>query len=220
MTKVEALVADDGIVVASDGNAYDSNQEVIADNHIKQFELSPWCAVMAAGNINLGFPDMMAAMHEQVVESGNWHASLVAKFLRDQCNEASEMEGGEWLKDDSVMFNLAGYDYLEDGTFQPVLLALFRREGEWVLNEPVNERLMIGGAELDKWHQLLERKMQDVTPDLKNYNQLAATAIVNAERTDPKVVGGKITLWNIVPSTENSIIKFTEDEIKSLLSSD
>ncbi len=88
---------------------------------------------------------MMRAMNRQITELGDWHTSVIADFLCSQCNEASELEGGEWLKDDYTMFSIAGYDYLEDGTFQLVLLALFRHNGTLILNEPVNERFILGG---------------------------------------------------------------------------
>ena len=40
---------------------------------------------------------------------------------------------------------------------------------------------------------------------MQNDNRLAIEAIAEAEKADPDILGGQITLWNIVPSVENSL---------------
>lgn len=215
MTRIEAIIGEDGIVVASDGNALDKNRNLITDDHLKIFELSPLCVVMPSGIIPTNIAETMIKMQNSIVESGDWQASSAAEFLLDQCTRGQDYV--EWLRDDRLMFNIAGYNYLEGDVYKPVLLSLFRRDGIWMINTPVDNRILVGGDNFESSHVYLEELLETTTPRVEDLNRIAVDAIRQAELENPGIIGGKISLWNIFPDLEKGIVKLPAHMISQLL---
>jgi len=214
MTMLTALIAKDGIAVASDGRSVNEQGEHVSDNEDKIFQLSLLCVILATGYIpsNLGL----------IMKS---YESLFRDFslmnVTDIANKLSNFIKGsetDFAKDKTkpCTFIVAGYDLTLEVKFNPHIYYLTKDWG-WDLYTPKpNPCVASAGDGYHEIKKILEKEYEKSNKVLNQVNVLALKGVLIGESKKPKFIGGKKELWNIVPMIP--IRKFNSKEITSLSS--
>lgn len=199
MTRVLAIQTNEGIVAASDGLVVNQRREVVSENEVKIFELSQYCTVMAAGWLPFDIGNTFEQVRRLNSAANRVNASETADFLMHQFARAEHEV--DWLRSNSLMINIAGYDRKEDGTFLPILLSLFRRDNRWQSNVPIRHEVLVAGEGLEATSDYIVQEIDagNGALTLERAKKIANSAIAKATQDNPGMVGGEMTRWVIVP---------------------
>lgn len=203
---VVGLIAEDGIVVASDGRVRDrENKEITTDKQVKIFKLSSQCVLLPAGAVVNNIEVAMDVTAGLLASEGLVGVLEIAKKICSVFNYSKN----SWTNDDpNLTFILAGYEGMT-----PRVFYVMRRNGQWDINVPKPNPSLGSAGQGYKGVQalLLDAYAGSNTHTVKDFDVLAAKAILHAGTSEPEAVGGSMTIWNIKSGEE--IIKLNKREI-------
>lgn len=212
MTQIVAIPCKDRIVVSGDGKMYDTETKKYSNDMPKLFKLTDSICLMLTGNLmkepGILIPLLVAEAEDAEITSFNKITDYISNYLKRknplkrevyiwQDEKSTEKE----LAKSSISFIVAGYD----GNTPKVCVISSNFEG---LHPRTRYTL---GAWTTEGLEHLEKTFKKRTYKKIRYQDAeleAITIIMNAEKAEPKIVGGKGQLWHIrrqsVPDEKSS----------------
>lgn len=211
MTMVASLMAKDGMLFISDGRVNDLDHNIISDEQVKLFELSPLTVILPAGGASDQIESLMKMFKNVFTTSGISNVNdVVVYFCKFWQNEVT-LDGDTW-----PAFIIAGYNMLPTGRHEPKIYYMHNNQGEWELLETRGENTFftMGSSKEPVNNFLVSEYGNENEALLNSRNKSALKALKIAENSSPKYVGGQTSLWNLKP--RRPIKKFSSSEIERL----
>lgn len=213
MTMVGAFIADDGIAFIGDGRVNSMAGEIISDTQVKLFELSDICVLLPANGASDNIEQIMRTLRTLNVIEGLRSIDRVANSFLEYCRQYVETVPGGRV---NPIFTLAGYNFLSDGSYVPHIYVLQYERGEWqvyALNRQ-ESHFIVNAPRRSELEEYVINEASKRGNSLEAANQLAVDALLLAERQSPQAVGGRTSLWNLVPP--DPISKLSYQKISAL----